>query len=204
MKKVLLTGFTRFGEYKINPSGEIVKRLNGKTIKGNKIIGLILPVVFGKAGQMVINAIKKHQPDIVISLGLSNNASGIIIERVGLNIHTGKDESCVTPSSEYIIKDGAPAYFSGLPSERILAKLRKNNIPANISYHAGTYLCNEVLYTALNYIAAQKLSIKAGFIHIPNLPEQIAKHPNPSRPSMSLEMIAKAVKIVVESLRSGD
>jgi len=204
MNKILLTGFTPFGEYKINPSGEIVKRLKGKTIKGNKIIGMILPVVFGKAGQMVVNAIKKHQPDIVISFGLSKNASGIIIEKVGLNIHTGKDENKLTPSNEYIIKDGAPVYFSGLPVERILAKLRKNNIPANISYHAGTYLCNEVFYTVLNYITVQKLPVKAGFIHVPSLPEQIAKHPVPVFPSMPLEMMLKAVEVIFESLRRCD
>lgn len=202
----MLTGFAPFGNDAINPSWEVVKRLQGKNIHGTRIIGMKLPVVFGKAGLMVINAINKYQPDMVLSLGQNANAAAICVERVGLNIHTGQDENKKTPENELIIADGPPAYFSQLPIKNILAEVKKNNMPMNISYNAGTYLCNEVLYMTLHHISKHKLPTKAGFIHLPLLVEQAA-HKNISCPSMSLEIMVSGTKLIlgclIRNIRNG-
>ncbi|MFH1231112.1 MAG: pyroglutamyl-peptidase I, partial [Planctomycetota bacterium] len=92
-RKILITGFAPFNNDTINPSWEVVKKLQGKKINGTRIIGMRLPVVFGKAGRLIINAIKKYQPELVISLGQQTGGSVIILERVGLNIHLGRDEN---------------------------------------------------------------------------------------------------------------
>ena len=51
-------------------------------------------------------------------------------------------------------------------------ELRRVGIPAHQSFSAGTYVCNTVLYSTLGYIEDHKLSIKAGFIHVPLLKSQ--------------------------------
>ncbi|MFH0888033.1 MAG: pyroglutamyl-peptidase I [Planctomycetota bacterium] len=197
-KKILLTGFAPFNKDTINPSWEVVKKLQGKKINGKMIIGMRLPVVFGKAGRLVINAIKKYQPELVISLGQYTGASLILLERVGLNIHLGRDENKIKPENEFISPGGTTAYFVRLPFKTIISKLKKKGIPVNISFNAGTHLCNEVLYTTLDYVATHKLPTKVGFIHIPMLPEQVARRDKPY-PSMSLETMVKGVKAIIES-----
>jgi pyroglutamyl-peptidase len=197
-KNILLTGFAPFGKDTINPSWEVVKQFRDKNINGRWVIAVKLPVVFGKAGRMAIDAIRKYQPELVISLGQQAGSSGIILERVGLNIHSGRDENKIRPKNESIIPGGASAYFVKLPFKNIIACLKKNSIPAGVSFHAGTHLCNEVLYTMLDYVTTQKLLVKVGFIHIPLLPEQATLR-DKAYSSMSLETMAKGVKFVIES-----
>ena len=64
-----------------------------------------------------------------------------------------------------------------------------------VSNSAGTYVCNTAMYTALHYIAINGLEAKAGFIHVPYIPEQVLEKP---QPSMSLEMIRKAIEIAIK------
>ncbi len=78
--------------------------------------------------------------------------------------------------------------------------IKKAGIPANISNTAGTYVCNHVMYGILYKIHKERLNIKAGFIHVPFIPEQVVN--KPEKPSMSLENIVKAVEIACKVLVS--
>ena len=44
---ILLTGFEPFGGEKRNPSQEIVRALAGREIAGRRVVGAVLPCVFG-------------------------------------------------------------------------------------------------------------------------------------------------------------
>ena len=48
MKSVLVTGFEPFGDNARNPSQEIARALDGRTIAGRKIIGAVLPCVLSR------------------------------------------------------------------------------------------------------------------------------------------------------------
>ena len=62
MKKLLITGFDPFGGESINPSWEAVNALP-ETVGAWELTKLQVPTVFGKAGETVLAAAEKLQPD---------------------------------------------------------------------------------------------------------------------------------------------
>jgi pyroglutamyl-peptidase len=57
--------------------------------------------------------------------------------------------------------------------------------------------CNQIFYNLMDYLARKGIEIPAGFIHIPRLPEQAL---DATLPSMSLDLSARAMEVVVETL----
>ena len=199
--KILITAFEPFGGEKVNPALEAMKLLPDK-IGEAQILKLELPTVFKKSIEKVWQHIDEYEPDIVISLGQAGGRACISIERVAINIDdtTMADNEGNMPVDQPIFKDGENAYFSNLPIKNMVEDIKKAGIPANISNTAGTYVCNHVMYGILYKIHKEKLNIKAGFIHVPFIPEQVVN--KPEKPSMSLENIVKAVEIACKVLVS--
>ena len=83
--KVLITGFDPFGGEDINPALEAVKLLP-QNISGAEIIKLEIPTVFIKSLEKIEEAIVKHNPDIVISVGQAGGRFGVTPERVAINL----------------------------------------------------------------------------------------------------------------------
>ncbi len=193
--KVLITGFTPFGGEKVNPSYEIVKKIE---IKGHEIIKLEVPTVFDKASKVVYESIKEHQPDIVIALGQAGMRTAISVERVAINIIDARisDNEGNQPIDEFIKEDGENAYFSNLPIKRMVDTIRNNGIPAYVSDSAGTYVCNYLFYNIMYYIHKEFPKIKGGFIHVPYEMNQVLTK---NMPSMSLDVMTKAVEIGIQT-----
>ncbi|ALV62540.1 Pyrrolidone-carboxylate peptidase [Thermococcus sp. 2319x1] len=199
--KVLVTGFEPFGGEKINPSWEAVKGLPEK-IKNAEIIKHQLPVSFKGVKEKLPKIIEDVKPDVVILTGQAGGRVNITVERVAINVMDARmeDNEGYKPEDEPIFEDAPAAYFATIPVKRIVKALRENKIPSMVSNSAGTYVCNTAMYTALHYIAVNGLEAKAGFIHVPYIPEQVLEKP---QPSMSLEMIRRAVEIAIrESIKS--
>ena len=193
MKKILITGFEPFGDEQINPSWEAVCRLPDE-ISGYSIHKLLLPVVFGDAAQMVIDEANKISPNVIISIGQAGGRDSITLELVGINLRNAAipDNCGNKPQDEAIIFEGADAHFSTLPVRKIVEKINEKGIAAKVSYSAGTYVCNDVLYTLLDYY--KNTNVLVGFIHVPYCNEQNKE------PSMSLDDIAKALRIAIETI----
>jgi pyroglutamyl-peptidase len=66
-----------------------------------------------------------------------------------------------------VVTDGPAAYFSTLPVDSLIECLTTEGIPANISYSAGTYVCNSLFYGLMHYIEKASRDVRGGFIHIP-------------------------------------
>lgn len=197
--KILVTGFDPFGEDKINPAIESVKKLPDE-IKGVKIIKLEIPTVYMKSLEKIDEAIKEYNPDVILSIGQAGGRPDITVERVGINVddYRIKDNEGNQPIDTKIYDDGENAYFSNLPIKAIVENIRKNNIPASISNTAGTFVCNHILY-GVQYLLDKKYpNKKSGFIHIPFLPEQVISRPN--TPSMSISTIVKALTLALEAI----
>lgn len=197
--KILVTGFDPFGEDKINPAIESVKKLPDE-IKGVEIIKLEIPTVYMKSLEKIDEAIKEYNPDVILSIGQAGGRPDITVERVGINVddYRIKDNEGNQPIDTKIYDDGENAYFSNLPIKAIVENIRKNNIPASISNTAGTFVCNHVLY-GVQYLLDKKYpNKKSGFIHIPFLPEQVINRPN--TPSMSISTIVKALTLALEAI----
>jgi len=198
--KILLTAFDPFGGEKVNPALEAVKMVDDK-IKDAEIVKLEIPTVFSKGPKKIFEKIEEINPDVVLSIGQAGGRSAMSVEFVGINWADGRiaDNEGNQPVGQKIFEDGETAYISTLPVKSMVENIRKNGIPAHLSYTAGTFVCNDVLYSVLYYIDKNKKDMKSGFIHVPFAADQVVDKPNGTA-FMSLEMIAKAITHAIEAI----
>lgn len=205
--KALLTGFEPFGGDRLNPSEMVVRRFSEvgtSELPGLEIHTVVLPVSFRRAGMVLRGLLDELKPDIYIGLGLSAGISYVTVERVAINVKDARipDNDGEQPVDEPIDPDGPAAYFTTLPKKAIVRRLRESGIPAAISNSAGTFLCNYVTYISLHYSARYGYPRRAGFMHLPLLPEQAATRSGERAgipPSMSLDMMMRAIKIALRT-----
>lgn len=197
--KILVTGFDPFGNEKINPAIESVKRLPDN-IKGADIIKLEINTVAFKSLEQIKNAIIKEKPDVVLSVGQAGGRFDITVEKVGINLDDFriKDNEGNQFIDRPVFADGPAAYFSTLPVKAMVENIKANGIPASVSYSAGTFICNHVLYGVLYMAANEFNNIKAGFIHIPFLTEQVLDKKN--MPSMDINTLVKGLTHAIEAI----
>ncbi|HWL27103.1 MAG TPA: peptidase C15, partial [Ureibacillus sp.] len=93
MKKILLTGFEPFLQFKMNPTMQVVEALAGKVIEDYEICGRILKVDFQQSATQLKEHINEIQPDIIISLGLAGGRYKITPERIAINIQDGEPDN---------------------------------------------------------------------------------------------------------------
>lgn len=198
--KILITGFDPFGGEPVNPAYEAVKLLPDE-IGGTHIIKLEVPTVFGKAGAVLEEGIKEHQPDAVICVGQAGGRSGMSVEKTAINFQDARipDNEGNQPIDQPIKEDGDTAYFATVPVKAMVAKMRENGIPAFVSYTAGTYVCNELMYTLLYLTHKKYPKIRGGFIHVPYAMGQTVDKPN-GTPAMALESIARGLECAVAAV----
>jgi pyroglutamyl-peptidase len=196
-KTVLLTGFEPFNGADVNPSWEAARALDGWSGPGFQVAARELPCVFGRANLALFDAIDALQPDIVIAVGQAGGRHEISVERVALNVDdaTIPDNAGQQPVDATIADGGPAAYFSTLPIKAIVRALRLRGFPAGVSQTAGTFVCNHVFYGLMQH--AQGRGMKAGFIHVPFLPQQVAGRAD-AAPSMALNDIIDGLRIAVE------
>lgn len=201
--KILVTGFDPFGGEPINPAIESVKKLPDN-IAGAQIIKLEIPTVKGKSIKKIEKAIEEHNPDVILSIGQAGGRFDISVERVGINLDDFRipDNEGNQTIDESIFPDGENAYFVDLPVKAMVKNIQKNKIPASVSYTAGTFICNHVLYGTLYLIHKKYKNKKSGFIHIPFLPEQVINKKN--TPSMELNTIVKGLTAAIEAIVKND
>ena len=196
-KTVLLTGFEPFNGAAINPSWEAVRALDGWSGPGFAVAARQLPCVFGTALDVLRESIAGVKPDIVIAVGQAGGRSEISLERVAINVDDAsiRDNAGNQPVDMPVAADGPAAYFTTLPVKAIVKALRLRGFPSGVSQTAGTFVCNHVFYGLMHQAVGQP--VKAGFIHVPFLPEQAADRPE-RPPSMALRDIVDALRIAVE------
>ena len=193
MKKLLITGFEAFGGESINPSWEAVARLP-ETIGKYSLTKLRLPVVFGEAARIAISTAEEGKFDAVLCIGQAGGRSAITPELVGINLRhaTIPDNNGNQPKDEPIAEGGSAAYFSTLPVREMSEAIKAVGLPSAVSYSAGAYVCNDLLYSLLSHFDGS--GRRAAFIHIPYSTEQ-GKHP-----SMELEDIVRGLIAAIECI----
>ncbi len=196
--KVLVTCFDPFGGESVNPASLVVNDLPDKIGEAD-IIKLEIPTVFYKSIEKVRKAIDEIKPDFVLSIGEAGGRSRISVERVGINVDDARipDNEKQAPVDTPVVLNGKTAYFATLPIKDMVRTINANNIPSEISNTAGTYVCNHVMYGVLQYIDENNLNIKAGFIHIPFVLEQVINKPN--MPSMSKETLTLGIEFAIKA-----
>lgn len=193
---LLLTGFEPFGGERQNPSWEVARRLDGKTIGGLEIKAMRLPVSIGPAIRRLPESIDKTNPAVVLGLGQAGGRPMVSIERVAINLFSN-DETGGGGHTRPVIAGGPDAYFSRLPLDRMLLALQRAGIPAALSLSAGAFVCNAVMYAGLHALR-RRPAIPSGFIHLPYEASQAARHRG--LPSMSLDLMEWAVELSIGAM----
>jgi pyroglutamyl-peptidase len=201
-KHVLITAFEPFGGEQVNPSELVARRLEGRTIAGRPVRICLLPVQTLIVRERLERAIAHEGPDIVICMGQAGGRSAISLERVAVNQldFSQPDNAGIMRCSQAIARDGPDARRSPLPFDDILRAWTQNGIPGYVSDSAGTYVCNQVLYEVLDIAERVSPPATAGFVHLPYLPEQAARLGAETTPSMGLELMTRAIEILIETV----
>ena len=199
---LLLSGFEPFGGETTNPSWDVASRFEGKSIAGLMVKTVCLPVAHPRAERKIVAAIRRWRPAAIIGLGQAGGRSAISLERVAINLvdQRSRDGMRDYEGNTPVVRDGPDAYFSRLPLSAILRRLKHEEIPASISLSAGAYICNSVMYAALHELK-RRPRLPAGFIHLPYATDQAARHPE--APSMSLDVMERAVDVAIAVTASG-
>ena len=192
MKTLLITGFDPFDGATINPSWEAVKLLPER-IGDYEIHKLQIPTVFTLAPRTVLEKAEALRPDVIISVGQAGGRAAVTPERIGINVRDARicDNAGISPKEEPIVADGPDGLFTTLPIKAMIEAIQAAGLPAAISNTAGTFVCNDVLYSLLHRYHGT--GVRCGFIHVPYLPEQ-------GTPSLTLEQTVQALTAAVSAL----
>ena len=195
MKKLLITGFDPFGGENINPSWEAVKELPDH-IGDWQITKMEIPTVFGAAADQVIAAAEGLQPNAILCIGQAGGRAAVTPEVVAINLQEARipDNLGNQPMNIPVVKGGPAAYFATVPVREMVQAIQAANIPAALSYSAGTFVCNDLLYRLLHHFDGT--ATQAGFIHVPYLPQQAKEN----QPSLPQEKIVEALQLAISVL----
>jgi pyroglutamyl-peptidase len=198
MKTILLTAFEPFGGEALNASWEVARRLHGTlTADGSRVIAMQLPCVFERALRVLEERLDSLRPQTVVALGQAGGSPCVRLERVAINL----DDACMVdnagqqPIDVPVIHGGPTAYFSSLPIKAMASALRKARVPVSVSHSAGTYVCNHVFYGLMHEAGHRQSLERAGFIHLPYLPEQVMRYLKV--PAMSLATQLRAMRLAL-------
>jgi pyroglutamyl-peptidase len=196
MPGVLLTGFEPFGGETVNPSWRVAQALDGERVAGARVQSLCLPCVFGDSLRVLQQALAQQRPRVVLALGQAAGRAELSVERIAINVDDARmpDNAGGQPIDEPVCAGAPAAYFGTLPIKAIVAALQEAGLPAGVSQTAGTFVCNHVFY-GLMHALRRRRGVRAGFMHLPLLPEQALAHPG--QPSLPLADMVAGVRLAL-------
>jgi pyroglutamyl-peptidase len=188
----LVAGFEPFDGDNTNASLEAVRALPARVTHLN-IVKAELPTSFRRALPALRAAIARVKPDIVLCVGQAGDRYVLSVERIAVNLCDARiaDNDSAQPRDKPVIRGGPAAYFATLPVKQIVVALQAQQLPAEISMSAGTFVCNQVFYGLMHAAAKSKHRFRAGFVHVPALPLRTAIG------AMTLDQMVRGIEIVL-------
>jgi pyroglutamyl-peptidase len=170
----LFTGFGAFPGVSVNPTELLIARWQRSLERRptNQCECYVLPTEYRGSEAAIRDLLDRHNPRLLIMLGVKPSAATISLERYALNI----DDSSA-PDAAGEIRDGTPISTGGpeaLMTSIDLIALRNGMLAREysieISNHAGTYVCNHAYYHALNLVESENRPTQVLFVHVPMHP----------------------------------
>lgn len=193
MPNVLVTAFEPYDRWRSNASWLALVALTHDLPPSPQLTTRRYPVDFALLPERLRQDLEGNY-DYVLHLGQAPGSARIRLEAVGLNIAcTGED------ADRPLVPDGPLAYRSRLPLGDWAVKLRAAGVPAEVSYHAGTYLCNAALYLTHYFSERMGLRTQAAFIHVPLDPSQVIDEPG-EMATLPAALSAAAIRRILEEL----
>jgi pyroglutamyl-peptidase len=196
MPPVLITAFEPFDRWKTNASWlalvELARRLPGNA----RVTTRLYPVELDGLRHCLSEDLAADY-EVCIHLGQAAASPCIRLEAIAINLVTGPEQ----PEEGVVLAgDGPVAFRTQLPLTRWANELRQRGIPACVSHHAGTYLCNAALYLSHYLGQQQQLRTKAALVHVPLEPAQVAAEQS-DLPSMPATVTAKAIEVILHDIQ---
>ncbi|MBV9269790.1 MAG: pyroglutamyl-peptidase I [Candidatus Eremiobacteraeota bacterium] len=201
-KHVLITAFEPFGGEKVNPSEMVARSLEGRLIAGRLIVTRVFAVETRNVRERLERAIADTNPDVVVAMGQAGGRNALALERIAMNVldFDQPDNVGVMRKNEQIVRGGSEARLSNLPFEKIIEAWNDNGVPGYVSNSAGTYVCNQTLYELIGLGEQGAPPLITGFVHLPYLPAQAITAGAGSTPSMSLDLMKRAMELLIETV----
>ncbi|MBI1774903.1 MAG: pyrrolidone-carboxylate peptidase [Proteobacteria bacterium] len=195
MPRILLTGFTPFLGYDVNPTQRLVEAVAGGAIRltGAAVAARLLRTDYRLSEVDFDAALADVRPDAIVAFGLAFSADEVRPERIAVNFDDGEEAGL--PVARRIAADGPVGYWSTLPVDAMLAALAGAGLPVKASNHAGGFICNHIFYYARHRIEREQLGLPMGFVHVPPLPEQLGDAPE--RKGLAIERLLEAARVIL-------
>jgi len=148
--RILIYGFGPYRQFRSNVTGKILRRLPRR----NGLRKIIFPVRFDR--RQFTEALRRHQPDVVIGLGQCSRGRKLRSESRAVNLRRNRKEEApreITRAGKAQIKTNLPIALGS---------------QARRSHFAGDYVCNYSMYVILDFLARQQSGTRYTFIHIPH------------------------------------
>jgi pyroglutamyl-peptidase len=200
MTTVLLTAFDAYDCWTENSSWLTLMELTKTLPAAPRITTRRYAVELSALRQRLTSDLAANY-DYVLHLGQAPGHSCIHLEAVGINVNGAA--SPLPEDLQPLAADGPVAYRSLLPLAKWASKLRRAGIPSNVSYHAGTYLCNAALYLTHYVAERQHLKTRGALLHLPLETSQVLNG-RPQQPSLPRSCMAAAIRLILEELADGD
>jgi pyroglutamyl-peptidase len=198
MTRILITGFSPFLGYDVNPTQRLVEEIRAAPdlVPGVAVFPRLLRTDYTLSEVDFDRALIEVNPDAVVAFGLAFSADHLQPERMAVNFDDGEDGEGWR--SRRVAEDGPVGYWSTLPVDDIVAALDRAGLPVEASNHAGSYICNHIFYYARHRFEREGRALPMGFVHVPPLPEQLRDQPD--RSGLPLDRLIEAARIVVHAV----
>lgn len=192
MPRILLTAFEPYPEWPENSSWLALMELTRWFDSRGQVITRRYPIDLIEMTHRLGEDLTAGY-DYALHLGQAPGVAAVKLETIALN----------AIDSENPLVAGAPvAYRTSLPMAGWAKRLASDGIPAIVSHHAGTHLCNALFYFSHHLAEQRGLPTRCGFLHLPLAPQQVAARlpDQPPLASMSLPMMAVALTTILSEL----
>jgi pyroglutamyl-peptidase len=166
----LLTGFGPFPGVRRNASDALARRLARvarRRFAGSTFVHATLPTEWVAAPVMLEELMVAHRPDFALHFGVSHQAEGLVFETSARNAAEKIDATGTQPLARELMANQPEVRLTSLPAARVVNRLRRIGLPANVSHDAGAYLCNAVFFHSLRISGLCKPGAQSAFIHVP-------------------------------------
>lgn len=166
--KILLTGFGLWGSVQKNPSWDMLNNIPSSVGEHTIIKGKIT-VAYSKIRQEVLNLIDTHNPDVILSFGVSSSIAKPRVEAYGWNYGaSGRDNEGVVLNNlldkNKTARVGYETTYNGDEVERWFSGTKFSIIK---SIDAADFLCNAQIYHTLQILDEKSKQTPFMFVHVP-------------------------------------
>ncbi len=193
MKSVLLTAFEPYDTWTTNASWLALVELARDLPQQIRLVTRCYPVDFAAMRERLAADLEGNY-DYAIHLGQAPGSARLRLEAIGINVGASNGQP-----PQPLVDAGPVAYQSTLPLDDWAARLVAAGIPAAVSYHAGTYLCNATLYLSCHLAERMSLATQSAFVHLPLDVSQTAGT-SADQPALPTAIAAAGVRMILDEL----